>query len=98
MPEKEVLDHEEGVGSNRPKSKSAHRDDMVRKARAKGPHFIAEHTVKSGETLSQIAQHYYGSAAQEKWMAIYEANKEVIGDNPSLVRAGQVLKIPALTA
>jgi nucleoid-associated protein YgaU len=31
-------------------------------------------------------------------MAIYEANKEIIGDNPSLIRAGQVLQIPSLPA
>ncbi len=56
----------------------------------------AEHTVASGETLGAIALKYYGSAAKEKWMAIYEANKEVIGDNPNLIKPGQVLKIPEL--
>jgi len=56
--------------------------------------YIAEHTVASGETLSHIALKHYGSAAKEKWMLIFEANKEVIGDNPNLIRPGQVLKIP----
>jgi len=60
--------------------------------------FIAEHTVKDGETLSHIALKYYNSTAQEKWMAIYQANKAVIGDNPSIVRPGAVLKIPKLPA
>jgi nucleoid-associated protein YgaU len=46
--------------------------------------------------LSAIAQRYYKSGAREKWMLIYEANKEVIGDNPSLIKVGQVLKIPKL--
>lgn len=55
---------------------------------------VKEHTVVSGDTLSGIAQKYYGS--QVNWKAIYEANKEAIGDNPSLIRAGQVLKIPNL--
>ena len=59
---------------------------------------MAEHTVASGDTLSHIAQKYYKSADREKWMAIYEANKEIIGDNPSLIRAGQVLQIPSLPA
>jgi LysM repeat protein len=54
--------------------------------------FLAEHTVVSGDTLSGIAQKYYGS--QANWKAIYEANKDVIGDNPSLIRVGQVFKIP----
>lgn len=56
----------------------------------------AEHTVSEGETLSDLALKYYGSAAKEKWMAIYEANKAVIGDNPNLIKPDQVLKIPEL--
>ena len=58
--------------------------------------YIAEHTVNAGETLSHISLKYYGSAAKDKWMLIYEANKGVIGDNPNIIRAGQVLKIPEL--
>ena len=58
--------------------------------------FIAEHTVAAGETLSHIALKYYGSAAKEKWMLIYEANKAVIGDDPGRIRQGQTLKIPEL--
>jgi nucleoid-associated protein YgaU len=56
----------------------------------------AVHTVAEGETLSGIALKYYGSAVKEKWMVIYEANKDVIGDNPNLIITGQVLKIPEL--
>ncbi len=55
-----------------------------------------EHTVAAGETLSDLALKYYGSAAKEKWMAIYEANKAVIGDNPNIIKPDQVLKIPEL--
>jgi len=57
---------------------------------------IAEHTVKAGETLSHLSLKYYGSAVREKWMHIYEFNKDVIGDNPSMVREGAVLRIPEL--
>jgi nucleoid-associated protein YgaU len=56
--------------------------------------FIAEHTVESGESLSGIALKYYKSAAKEDWMAIYEANKSVIGDDPNVIKPGMVLKIP----
>jgi nucleoid-associated protein YgaU len=56
----------------------------------------AEHTVAEGETLSDLALKYYGSAVEEKWMAIYKANKAVIGDNPNIIKPGQVLKIPEL--
>jgi len=62
----------------------------------KGPAVKAEHTVVSGDTLSGLAAKYYGSGSRENWMAIYEANKEEIGDNPSLIRVGQVLQIPEL--
>ena len=58
--------------------------------------YKAEHTVAGGETLSHIALKYYGSAVKDKWMIIYEANKDVIGDNPNIIRSGQVLKIPEL--
>lgn len=57
----------------------------------------ATHTVKSGETLSDIALKYYGSAVKEKWMAIYEANKDVIGDDPNLIKEGQKLRIPEIS-
>lgn len=59
--------------------------------------FIGEHTVVSGDSLSAIAKKYYGSVAKEKWMAIYEANKDLIGDNPNMIHPGQVFKIPNLT-
>lgn len=58
--------------------------------------YIAEHTMRPDETLSHLALKYYGSAVREKWMVIYEANKEAIGPDPAHVRPGTVLKIPKL--
>jgi nucleoid-associated protein YgaU len=58
--------------------------------------YIGEHTVVAGDSMSGIASQYYGSGVKEKWMAIYEANKDVMGDNPTLIHPGQVLKIPKL--
>jgi nucleoid-associated protein YgaU len=52
------------------------------------------HIVASDETLSHIALRYYGSAAKEKWMIIYEANKEFIGENPNIIRKGMELFVP----
>ncbi len=69
------------------------RESIKRAAAAK---YIAEHTVEASETLSHIALKYYKSAAKEKWMLIYEANKTVIGDDPNVIKPGQVLKIPEL--
>ena len=47
------------------------------------------YTVKSGDTLSKIGQQH-GVA----WRDIHEANKDVIGDNPDLIKPGQTLRIP----
>jgi len=58
--------------------------------------YIAEHVMKPDETLSHLALKYYGSAIRDKWMIIYEANKEAIGPDPAHVKPGTVLKIPKL--
>jgi nucleoid-associated protein YgaU len=57
---------------------------------------MAEHTLKADETLSHVSLKYYGSATEPYWRLIYDANKGVIGDNPSRVRPGMVLQIPVL--
>jgi nucleoid-associated protein YgaU len=51
-----------------------------------------KHTVAAGETLSHISLKYYKSA--NRWKEIYEANKDVIGDNPNRIKPGQELVIP----
>ena len=48
----------------------------------------ATYTVQTGDNLSVIAEKY-----NTTWQAIYEKNKDIIGDNPNLIKAGQVLKI-----
>jgi len=58
--------------------------------------YIDTYTVQKGDTLSGIALRYYDSPARDKWMAIYEANKEVIGDDPGMIYPGQEFKIPRL--
>ncbi len=58
--------------------------------------YMAEHVMKPDETLSHLALKYYGSAIHEKWMIIYEANKDVIGPDPAHVHPGTVIKIPKL--
>ncbi|HSJ65138.1 MAG TPA: LysM peptidoglycan-binding domain-containing protein [Gemmatimonadaceae bacterium] len=49
------------------------------------------YTVKSGDTLSKIAQREYGNAGD--WRKIYEANKDSI-KNPDLIYPGQTFIIP----
>ena len=48
------------------------------------------HTVVSGDTLTSIAKKY----GKADWKAIYEANKDVIGDDPNKLRVGLKLKLP----
>ena len=47
--------------------------------------------IKSGDTLSAIAQQFYGDA--NKYPRIFEANREVIKD-PNLIFPGQKIRIP----
>lgn len=49
------------------------------------------HTVVSGDTLSKIAQNFYGSA--NKYPVIFEANKPML-THPDKIYPGQVLRIP----
>lgn len=49
--------------------------------------------VKSGDSLSKIAKHFYGNAM--KYPVIFEANLEVI-KNPDLIYPGQKLRIPKI--
>ncbi|WP_339394180.1 LysM peptidoglycan-binding domain-containing protein [Nostoc sp. UHCC 0870] len=52
------------------------------------------HTVQPGEFLSNIAERYYGDGGEASWRRIYEANRGVIGPDPTQLRAGMVLVIP----
>lgn len=50
------------------------------------------HTVVSGDNLWNLAKKIYGDGSQ--YTKIYEANKDVIGSNPNLIKPGQKLVIP----
>jgi len=52
------------------------------------------HIVVSGDWLSRLAKTYYGDMF--KWPIIFEANRDVIGDNPNLIEPKQKLLIPEL--
>jgi len=49
------------------------------------------HVVKSGESLSKIAKHYYGDAM--KYKQIFSANTNIL-KNPDVIHPDQVLVIP----
>ena len=72
--------------------------DRLAAIEAAKPKFIGEYKIQPNDTLSHVALKYYGNAARDYWMVIYEANKDVIGSNPGMVRVGTTLKIPELPA
>ena len=51
------------------------------------------YTVKSGDTLSEIAESEMGDAS--RWPELYAANKEAVGDDPNMIHPGLELKIPS---
>lgn len=54
-------------------------------------HRLALHyTVKPGDNLSVIAERYH----LRSYVPLYDANRHVVGNNPNLIYAGQVLTIP----
>jgi murein DD-endopeptidase MepM/ murein hydrolase activator NlpD len=50
------------------------------------------YVVKSGDWLAKIAKAKLGAA--DKWRAIYDLNKSVIGGNPNLIHPGQKFQMP----
>jgi nucleoid-associated protein YgaU len=58
---------------------------------AETPAAPATYTVREGDSLSRIAQRLLGS--QQKWPALYEANRDQL-DTPNDLRPGMTLKVP----
>lgn len=86
-----------GLGVAKPKSKAGAGyipGTGVVGAKAKGK-FIAEYTVKKGDTLSAIAKKYYGSGSKPYYELIQKANSDIIKD-VNLIYPDQVFKIPQL--
>jgi resuscitation-promoting factor RpfA len=53
---------------------------------------FAHYTVKRGDTLIEIARHH---GVKGGWHALYRVNHHAIGNNPSQIRVGMKLKVPA---
>jgi len=56
------------------------------------------YTVQPGDTLSSIAQKFYGDGSENSWRKIYDANRAVIGNDPNQIQVGIVLVIPGLNS
>lgn len=57
------------------------------------PETSQRYVVVKGDCLWSIAKKFYGDGT--KYMAIYEANREVVGGNPNKIYPGQELVIPS---
>ena len=69
-------------------AEQVHTDALVRHSRPA----TRTYTVRPGDTLSTIAQRFYGNPAD--WTGLWHVNSSVIR-NPNSIYAGEVLKIPA---
>lgn len=65
--------------------------DLVADIKVANTDYYHKHTVKSGESLSKIAAHYYED--MKKYDQIFEANRDILSD-PDKIQPGQVLTIP----
>src|SRR5579872_2330704 len=54
----------------------------------------SKYAVQQGDTLTSLAQQAYGDG--NVWQVIYNANKQVIGNDPNHIVPGEVLSIPAI--
>ncbi len=50
--------------------------------------------VQDGDSLWEIAQNWWGTADEYKVNRIWLTNRQVIGEDPSLIYAGQWLRLP----
>lgn len=87
--QKELMDRR--LAAARAKAAQRAKEEQIAQEKATLP---VEYTVQPGDSLSAIALKFYGNAAH--WEVIYQANRERIGNNPSLIQGGQVLTIPKL--
>ena len=60
-------------------------------ADAPKPAEVTTYVVQPGDTLSALAQRFYGKASL--YPRIFEANRDIL-NNPDLIKVGQTLKIP----
>jgi LysM repeat protein len=60
-------------------------------AAAPKPDEVTTYVVQSGDTLSALAQRFYGKASL--YPRIFEANRDIL-NSPDLIKVGQTLKIP----
>src|SRR3712207_3340275 len=55
---------------------------------------MPSYVTSEGDTLRSVAERVYGDA--EQWQVLYDANRNLIGDDPDPLRAETTLQIPPL--
>lgn len=63
-------------------------------ALAGGSQWFQWYQVDEGDTLSDIAEWWYGRPDEIYWRRIWLANRRKIGEDSDRIRAGQWLKLP----
>jgi len=54
------------------------------------------HTLGENETWTHLSLKYYGHTTEPYWRLIYEANKEMVGDDYRRIWGGMEINIPEL--
>jgi nucleoid-associated protein YgaU len=57
-----------------------------------GPEGVKTYAIRPGDSLSTVADTYYGDPTL--WRVIYNYNRNDIGDNPNAIQAGMLIKVP----
>ncbi|MEU6511622.1 MULTISPECIES: transglycosylase family protein [unclassified Streptomyces] len=72
-----------------------HAAPTSRSHRGTGPRPDGSYTVVEGDTLSGVARQ---AAVTGGWQRLYEANRNIIGADPDMIRPGQRLALPSSTS
>ena len=79
-------------GANQPRDRATALAEQIYTDALVIHHEQARHyTVRPGDTLSSIAQRFYGNPAD--WRGLYQANRSVVR-NPNVIDPGEVLNVP----
>ncbi|MDG2291261.1 MAG: LysM peptidoglycan-binding domain-containing protein [Phycisphaerales bacterium] len=73
-------------------ARSARKTTTPPRVAAPVPAGSQQHTVTDGDSLSTIADRYYGH--EKHWTRVFEANRSMLGGDPDRLRIGMVLVVP----
>ena len=63
--------------------------------RTTAPVLGVSYVVRPGDSLSSIALAHPGAGSlDDRWRALWRANRDVVGDDPDLIHPGQALRLP----